>query len=78
MTDILERVAIKIADANGDSWGNIPIARWHWKERRGEFGGEHRDISLPMQSDYLLMAEAALTEFRKIIAEAALAHSFVI
>lgn len=63
---ILERVAMAIAKANGDAWEDTPIAKWHWIDQRGMFGGHPRDINQPMQSDYLAMADAALTAMREI------------
>lgn len=64
--DVLERVAMAIADANGDAWEDVPLAKWHWNEQRGEFGGHFRDINMPMRQDYLNMAAAALTAVREI------------
>ncbi len=62
--DLLEHVARAIAEENGDTFDAIPLAKWHWIEHRGEFGGRFRDVNEPYQSAYIAMANAAITAMR--------------
>lgn len=63
--DLLERVARAIAEENGDTFDDLPIAKWHWTEWRGQFGGRFRDVNEPFQSSYIAMANAAITAMRE-------------
>jgi hypothetical protein len=63
--ELLERVARAIAEENGDNFDDLPLAKWHWTEKRGEFGGRFRDVNEPMRSDYEAMANAAITAMRE-------------
>lgn len=63
--ELLERVARAIAEENGDDFDNLPLAKWHWTEQRGQFGGRFRDVNEPMQSSYEAMANAAIAAMRE-------------
>jgi len=62
--NMIERIARAIAEANGDDFDDIPRDKGDWTRKRGEFGGRFRDVNEPYQSDYLNMAELALTRLR--------------
>jgi hypothetical protein len=65
MSEMIERVARAIAEASGDRFEDVPLAKWHWTEKRGEFGGRFRDVNEPYQSDYIYKARAAIEAMRE-------------
>lgn len=66
MSEMIERVARKIATALGDDFDHAFKTKAEWIAARGEKGGRYRDINEPRQADYLEAARDALEGFKDL------------
>lgn len=58
--DMIERVARAIAKGFGEDFDYVVKNKRDWMDRMRTEKGFNRDINMPMQTDYIAMAEAAL------------------
>lgn len=65
MSEMLEKVARRLAEALGDNLDDAFANKSEWNAARGEKGGRFRDINEPFRDDYLQAARAALEALRE-------------
>lgn len=58
----VERVARAIAKAFGENFDDVPKHVNDWQDRVRTEKSFNRDINMPMQPDYMVMAEYAIKE----------------
>lgn len=62
MSEMVERVARRIASELGDDFDHAFAGKAEWIAARGQKGGRYRDVNEPYRDEYLDAARGALEE----------------